>query len=296
MVEIVISREHVINMDEFDKYIKNLPIIPDVASKIMAIADDNFDISFKELEDIIMIDPMLTARILKVANSAMYARQSEIANLQVAIGLLGFKNIKSLVLLITASQFSKELKTSEYMTNFWRHSIATAFIAKHLVHRKKDRANEEIAFVAGLLHDIGQAALFQSDPSLYAKLLESIEEIDEAVEVTERKFYKTDHREVGASLLDRWNFPDVYVDAAKEHNTLNINSKYKKMILIITLADILSDYIGYGQREGSRDDLLENVLVLTNHTKEDLEYFKTTYLEIFEEDPLFKECQRLFIK
>ena len=97
-------------MEKFDTYIKNFPIIPDVASKIMAIADDNFDISFRELEEIIMIDPMLTARILKVANSALYARQSEIGNLQVAIGLLGFKNIKSLVLLITASQFSKELK------------------------------------------------------------------------------------------------------------------------------------------------------------------------------------------
>ncbi|MDA3940163.1 MAG: HDOD domain-containing protein [Spirochaetia bacterium] len=283
-------------MEKFDKYINNLPIIPDVASKIMAIADDNFDISFKELEEIILIDPMLTARILKVANSAMYARQSEIANLQVAIGLLGFKNIKSLVLLITASQFSKELKASEYMNNFWRHSIATAFIAKHIMHRKKDRANEETAFVAGLLHDIGQAVLFQSDPSLFAELLKSMESIDEPVEVIERKFYKTDHREIGASLLGRWNFPNVYVDVAREHNTLNINSKYKKLVLTITLADILSDYIGYGQREGTRDDLLKSVLVLTNHTEEDLEYFKTTYVEIFEKDPLFKECQRLFIR
>lgn len=283
-------------MDKFDKYIKNLPIIPDVASKIMAIADDNFDISFKELEDIIMIDPMLTARILKVANSAMYARQSEIANLQVAIGLLGFKNIKSLVLLITASQFSKELKTSEYMTNFWRHSIATAFIAKHIMHRKKDRANEEIAFVAGLLHDIGQAALFQSNPSLYAEVLESLDGSDETVEYLEKRTYQTDHREIGASLLGRWNFPDVYVDAAKEHNTLNINSKYKKLVLTITLADIISDYIGYGQREGTREELLKSVLVLTNHTEEDLDYFKTSYLDIFEKDPLFKECQRLFIK
>ncbi len=283
-------------MDKFDQYIQNLPVIPDVASKIMAIADDNFDISYKELEAIIMIDPMLTARILKVANSALYARQSEIANLQVAISLLGFKNIKSLVLLITASQFAKQLKSNEYINNFWRHSIATAFIAKHIMHRKKDRANEEIAFVAGLLHDIGQAALFQSDPVLYAKLLESTERVDESIETTEHKFYQTDHREIGASLLGRWNFPEVYVDAAKEHNTLNINSRHKKLVLTVTLADILSDYLGYGQREGSRDEILRNILVLTNHTESDFEYFKTDYLEVFKNDSLFKECQRLFIK
>jgi len=283
-------------MEKFDKYIRNLPIIPDVASKIMAIADDNFNLSFRELEEIIMIDPMLTSRILKVANSALYARQSEIANLQVAIGLLGFKNIKSLVLLITASQFSKELTANKYMNDFWKHSIATAFIAKHIMHRKKDRANEEVAFVAGLLHDIGQVALFQSDPGLYTELLGSTKRLDESVEITEQRFYQVDHREIGASILGRWNFPDVYVDSAKEHNTLNINSRHKKLVLTITLADILSDYIGYGQREGSRDGLLQNILTLTNHTESDVEYFKTTYPDIFEKDPLFRECQRLFTK
>jgi len=283
-------------MERFDKYIKNLPIIPDVASRIMAIADDNFDISFRELEDIIMIDPMLTARILKVANSALYARQSEIANLQVAIGLLGFKNIKSLVLLITASQFSKKLDSGKYMDKFWKHSIATAFIAKHILHRKKDRANEEIAFVAGLLHDIGQAALFQSDPGLYEELMETEDRADETIEMTEQRFFQTDHREIGASLLSGWNFPSVYVDAAKEHNTLNINSKHKKLVLAITLADLLSDYVGYGQREGRRDELLQNVMVLTNHTEKDIEYFKLEYKGNFEKDPLFIECQRLFLK
>ncbi len=283
-------------MDKFEQYIKNLPIIPDVASKIMAIADDNFNISFKELEEIIMIDPMLTARILKVANSALYARQSEVANLQVAISLLGFKNIKSLVLLITASQFSKEIKSSEYMNTFWEHSIATAFIAKHIMQRKKDRANEEIAFVAGLLHDIGQVPLFQSDPTMYENLLESENSINETIELAERRIFQIDHREIGGSLLARWNFPEVYVDAAREHNTLNINSRHKKLVLTITLADILSDYLGYGQREGSRDKLLESVLVLTNHNQEDLDYFKNDYLDVFEGDPLFKECERLFIK
>ena len=283
-------------MEEFDKYINDLPIIPDVASKIMSIAEDNFDISFKELEEIIMIDPMLTSKILKVANSALYARQSEIINLQMAIGLLGFKNIKSLVLLITASQFSKELKTSEYMNKFWRHSIATAFIAKHIMHRKKERANEETAFVAGLLHDIGQVALFQSNPEVYENLLDSVLLEDGEIEVFERRHYQTDHHEIGSSLLTKWNFPKIYIDAAKEHNTINVNSKHRTLVLTVTLADLLSSYLGYGQKEGSGEKLLTEILSLTNHDDSDLEYFKSNCKDIFEEDPLFKECQRLFIK
>jgi len=262
-------------MEEFEKYINNLPIIPDVASKIMSITENNFDISYKNLEEIIMIDPMLTSKILKVANSALYARQSEIVNLQMAIGLLGFNNIKSLVLLITASQFSKELKTSGYLNKFWRHSIATAFIAKHIMHRRKERTNEEIAFVAGLLHDIGQVALFQSNPEDYENLLDSVLQENGEMEVFERGRYQTDHREVGSSLLSHWSFPEIYIDAAKEHNTLNVNSKHRSMVLTVTLADLLSNYLGYGQREGSRENLLKEVLSLTNHDDSDLEYFKS---------------------
>ncbi len=283
-------------MEKFEKYINNLPVIPDVASRIMGIPENNFDISFKELEEIIMIDPMLTARILKVANSALYARQNEIINLQMAIGLLGFKNIKSLVMLITAAQFSRDLKSGDYLNRFWRHSIATAFIAKHLMHRKKERQTEELAFVAGLLHDIGQVALFQSEPAAYEVLLSSAEEGSDSIEILEQRVFNTDHREIGAGLLAHWNFPEAYVDSAREHNTLNIDSKHRSLVLTVTLADLLSEYIDYGQRGDAREGLLSEVLSLTDHTEEDLEYFKTDYREVFEEDPLFKECQRLFTK
>ena len=59
----------------YETYLKSIPIMPDVATKILAIAEDKLDISFKELEDIIRVDPGLTAKVLKIANSAMYARQ-----------------------------------------------------------------------------------------------------------------------------------------------------------------------------------------------------------------------------
>ena len=81
----------------YEKFMKQLPVIPEVATKIMGIAEDGSEISFQELENIIKVDPGLTTKILRVANSAMYARQREIKNLQMAITLLGLKNIKSLV-------------------------------------------------------------------------------------------------------------------------------------------------------------------------------------------------------
>ena len=90
---------------DYLKNIYNLPVIPEVALKVMNIAESGLDISFTELESIIKVDPGLSAKILKVANSALYARRSEIKSLQTAITMLGFKNIRSLILLVTASSF-----------------------------------------------------------------------------------------------------------------------------------------------------------------------------------------------
>ena len=102
-------------VDKYESYLKNLPVMPEVATRVMRIAEDKLDISFKELEEIIKLDPGLTVKILRIANSALYARQREIKSLQMAITLLGFKNIKSLVLLVAASNtFARYKKTAFY--------------------------------------------------------------------------------------------------------------------------------------------------------------------------------------
>jgi HD-like signal output (HDOD) protein len=95
----------------FAKYLNELPVIPDIAQKILEMAQQGMDISFQELEQTISLDPGLTSKVLRVANSALYARQNQISNLRSAITLLGFNNIRNLVLLVTASSmFSKTKK------------------------------------------------------------------------------------------------------------------------------------------------------------------------------------------
>ncbi len=281
-------------MQEFEKYFKELPVIPAVASRIMSIAEDNIDISFKELEEIVSVDPMLTIKILKIANSALYARQNEIVNLQMAISLLGFKNIKSLVILLTASKFSKELKNKDILNDFWKHSIATAFISKHIIVRKKDRKNEEIAFLAGLLHDIGQVALFQRYPDQYRTFL-----IDQSgkgtAEDIEQSLFGTDHCNLGGYILERWNFPDVYVKTALEHGSINVQSIYKNIVYTVSLADLLTVKIGFGQRREVDDDLFINLTSYLDMDAEDILYFQHDFLSILEKDHLFLECQELFL-
>ena len=281
-------------MQEFEKYLNDFPIIPAVASKIMAIAEENIDISFKKLEAIVSVDPMLTAKILKIANSALYARQNEIVNLQMAIGLLGFKTIKSLVILLTASRFSRKLKNREVLNSFWRHSLATAFIAKQILIRNKDRKDEESVFIAGLLHDIGQVALFQRYPDRYRDLLTN-EQAVSSVEKVEQSLFNTDHRKLGGFILRKWNFPDMYVAVAEEHGNRNVQSIYKNIIYTVTLADLLTEKIGFGQGRYVDDDLFLELVSFLHMDAEDILYFQHEFLPFIEKDPLFAECQEIFL-
>lgn len=282
-------------MQIFEKYLNKLPIIPEVASKIMSIGDDNQDFSFKNLEDIISVDPMLTSRILKVANSALYSRQKEITTLQMAIGLLGFKNIKSLVLLLTASQFSKQLKNDSFYLEFWKHSIVTAFIAREIYTRKKDRANQDTAFILGLLHDIGRVALFNTDPAEYKKIMEIAKKQSLKLILVEREIIKSDHQEIGAMVMKSWNLPEIFVETAREHGNMNIFSKNKKIIRNISVADMIAEKLGYGSLEDHENNMFDEVFDDSEVSKADLEYFLNDYPKLMEEDPLFKECEKLFL-
>ena len=136
----------------YDKYMKYLPVMPDAAVKIMAMAEEGSDVSFTELERAIKIDPGLTTKILKVANSAMYARQREIKSLQMAITLLGMKNIRSLVMLVAASGLFSRAKKAVFYSDFWQHAVTSAFLSKHIATRTGHKELAEEVFLAQVCH------------------------------------------------------------------------------------------------------------------------------------------------
>jgi putative nucleotidyltransferase with HDIG domain len=277
----------------YEVFLKNIPVIPEVASKVMGITEDKLDISFRELENIIKIDPGLTAKILKVANSALYSRQKEITSLQTAITLLGFKTIKSLVMLLTASSMFSHQRRGKFYKYFWKHSVITAFIAKEIVRKSPHKSRSEDAFLAGLLHDLGQAALYNSQPGKYEQLYQESMTKNEWSKNLENEYFDADHKEVGSEILRSWNFPDLYVDAALEHGSLNVTSPHKQIILRVTAADILSTATA-AELPQRKQELLEQLGKFIDLKPDQIEYYTTRYLDDVQEDALFLECRSLF--
>jgi putative nucleotidyltransferase with HDIG domain len=281
-------------MDSYERYLRQLPVIPEVATKIVRIAEDKIDVSFKELENIIKVDPGLTAKILKVANSALYARQREIKSLQMAITLLGFKNIKSLVLLVSAAGLFPKYRKTPFYGRFWGHSIRTAFMSKHMVLRSNQKEMAEETFLGGLLHDVGQIAFLNADHEGYQKVVADAAAQQVPLEDFEKSVYGIHHRELGASVLQKWYFPDLYVDVAREHASLNITSSHKRMIVVVSVADFITRLMGYGIEAPEAEGMFPRLAAQADLTERDVEYYQNTYLEDLKGDTFFQECQSLF--
>lgn len=272
-------------MKAYTKYMNALPVMPDIAAKILSIPEDNINISFRDLEDLIKVDPGLTTKILKVANSAMYARQKEITSLQTAITMLGFKTIKSLVFLVSASNMFKKGKEKEFYQYFWKHSIITAFLAQNIAIKAGFKRLADEAFLAGLLHDIGRAAMYQADNELYMAI---------SGEEKEKQVFGANHKEVGEAILSIWNFPPVYVDTAREHNSLNITSQFKTIILIVSAADLLAGHYSDSTLSETNDEILEAFMMRINMTPSDQNFYLNDFYEQLIKIPLFQECSSLF--
>ena len=268
--------------------------MPQVAAKIMSITEDNLTISFKDLETTIMVDPFLSSKILKVANSAIYARQKEITNLQNAITLLGFKMIKSLVMLVSASNMFRKYSRTPFYRMFWKHSLLTAFIAKDIAIQIGMKPRKEELFLAGLYHDIGRVALFHCEPEAYTSLIEEQQETNKNTRDLERHYFGTDHKEVGWAILSEWNFPEIFTDPAKEHGSLNITSSYKTVVLVVTAADILAAKLDGGNIPDNKAGILEAIPNHISLPQERLEYYVTDFLQALEDDSLFSECASIF--
>jgi HD-like signal output (HDOD) protein len=226
-------------MSTYARLLNNLPVNPSIAAKVLEMAG-NQDFSFSAIEEVIMRDPGLTTKVLRIANSALYARQNQVTRLQAAITLLGINTIKNLVILVTGSSLLSKNWKSPFYSAFWRQSLATAFIARELAAKTGIPAYAEEAFVAGLLHDVGQVALFLHEPAAYEALLARARAEGSDLCAFERLAYGADHKEVGSEVLTLWNFPAVYPHAALEHGNDNVTSTNKQVVVLVTAADFIA--------------------------------------------------------
>jgi len=197
--------------------VSNLSPLPMVVRKVMEISNDP-NSSASNLGSVIKKDQSLTAKILKIVNSAYFGFYRKISNIDQAIVILGFEEIKNITIATSLMQsFPTDYNFMLNRDDFWMHSLSCAFISKALCSSSLE-LNAEDAFVVGLIHDIGKLVMLQHLNQPYNLVIYNSAEHIEKLHLVEKKMLGVDHTEVGAILAENWKLPRQLVDAINFHH------------------------------------------------------------------------------
>lgn len=231
-------------------HIQKLPSLPNVVMEIMK-SIDNEKVDVTLLAEKIANDPAIVARVLRVANSPFFGLSQQIDSISRAIVVLGFNSLRGLVTgAAIINVFSYSEKNIDWQ-EFWRHSIGVAVCAKVLA--KHTGLNQETAFTAGLLHDIGRLVMGIYFPSLLAQVLQF--EDSYAIESlqTERDELGFDHAALGGEVAKRWHFPPSIQQAIRIHHTETRAEEKKSLSEVVHIADLFARTLNGGclEKEGT---------------------------------------------
>jgi len=192
-----------------------LPLIPVVASQIMAAAADP-KTSAEDLRRIIEKDPSLSARVLKVANSSLYGLRREVETLRHAITLLGFRTVECLVMAASLRDAFRHFGLSEKL--LWEHATVAGVAAGKLSSYGPIKLDRETAFTAGLLHDLGKIALSNVFRERYHRVMARTYNEGIACVAAERDEFRFDHAALGSRVAEKWQLPPALVAAIFHHH------------------------------------------------------------------------------
>jgi HD-like signal output (HDOD) protein len=244
---------------------------PTVAMELMRLADQP-SIGASALKDCVAQDPALTCKVLRVVNSSLYGLNRPVADLNQAIGLIGIKPLKLLVLgfnlpdSLFAEVAARELEW--YWTNTLTRAVAARLIAEQLWRQSGDEA-----FIAGLLQDIGILVLLRELGEPYAKFLTGVIEEKCHLASLEQDTLGFDHNQLSAALLSRWQLPERLVEAIAAPKKIarlsRMSSPEGDLPQILHLAEMLMQLVGQ-RRLCVLSDLLEAGKLYRGMTKSKL--------------------------
>jgi putative nucleotidyltransferase with HDIG domain len=254
----------------FDKNFE-MPSIPVVLTKIIQVLDDSTS-SARDLEELILHDPSLSARILKLANSAFYSFRSEVKTISHAIPLLGMNLVKSLAIGVNIFEsFIKGMKSEAALIHkLWMHSFAVGVLSQEIWRAHGSRKDAEFAFLCGLLHDLGKVVFFRKDAARYSEMFSRAKtENDPEISAMETEAFGADHATIGAMLATHWHLPAELADVIHQHHDNNLNSP--SIVAAVSLADVVAKQTGIGYDGDCKIERVPGLTAALGMTAEDYE-------------------------
>ncbi len=231
---------------------RSLPSFPIAVADILACLDDP-DSSFDLLVQTISHDPLISARVLSVANTVAVSRHRDggISDIGLATAMIGMDRVRHITLISSLSGFVSGSGPNAMPPSFWQHSVAVGICAQELTQHIAAPVSATWALVTGLLHDIGQLLLYRFDPKTAQACWREATTQVQGVDEIERTHFGIDHSEIGGWLAESWSLPADVVAGISRHHHPDI-APAPLLVPLTHVAEVLSNALDLGRRPENR--------------------------------------------
>lgn len=225
-----------------DEWVGSPPVVYHKLHQAMQDPNSSFDV----FSAIISVDPSLTARLLRIANSSFYGFDSKVETISHALGIVGIDQITELALAtIMVKQFKGIDKDLVDMQSFWMHSIGCGLAGRTLAKNMGERQVESF-YTASMLHDIGSLIIYKEIPDKAREVLTVCQAKGLPLATVEKELLGFTHAEVGAVVFTKWGLPRSLVEAVQYHHQPSEAKDHPLFPAIVHLADIIAYEMGLG--------------------------------------------------
>ncbi len=199
----------------------SIPVFPPIAIRLLQVIS-NDDVSLREVIGLLRADPAFSAEMLRRANSALFGLSAQVNTLQQALVVLGLRRVRGLTMTVASGMYLKAALKMEELRRCWRHTLACALLTEELAHVCS--AHEDLAYTAGLMHDIGRLGLLVAHPAEYASFLRTAGEAAATAQNFdlldyEQQVFGIHHCAAGQWLAQHWNLPqELHVITGRHHD------------------------------------------------------------------------------
>jgi len=220
--------------------IRDLPTLPTVAMEVARLTR-NPDSSINDIVKVIQNDPSITAKILKISNSAFYGMRQKIDTINRALVILGMGEVNNLVTSISIFKtfpIDTEFKTFD-RKEFWEHCAITGEVAKAISLKLGKKMMSEV-FTAGLLHDIGKIILDEYFHDEFARSFQLSKEKNIPMIDAEKEILGVNHAQIGGWIAEKWRLPSNLIDPIIYHHKPRRSFNHKVLTSLVNLANTFS--------------------------------------------------------
>lgn len=218
-----------------------LPSFPDTAFRIRSALEDP-DVTARSIAKVVSADPVFTARLINVANSAAMSNRAgkPVQDLPTAVTRIGFKMAHTVAMSVAMNQVLKSApggKLYNWFNELWRHSLNVAAFS-YVIAKGYSKINPDEAMIAGLMHDIGKIYIMSRAEKNFPELCDDLVTLGEVLQEW--------HTGVGHAILVNWGFDEAMAQAADEHETLDRTTDKTDLADVVLVANVFAHALEQG--------------------------------------------------